>query len=83
MTHIPDDEVNKIAECILLNNIINRPKLAKFLNRHYSPILHECMNTICGKAKFNNFLILLDSGCISTIVTVSLVKIYKYPENML
>ena len=30
----------------------NPPKCAKNLNMHYSPILHGCMNTIKGKARF-------------------------------
>ena len=35
---------------------------------YYSPILHGCMNTRKGEEKFKNFRILLDSGCISTII---------------
>ena len=38
------------------------------MNSHYSPILHGCMNNRRGRAEFKNFLIILDSGCISTIV---------------
>ena len=55
MTRIHDKEVNKIAECDLLNDIINPPKLTKLLNSHYSPILHGCMNTRGGKERFKNF----------------------------
>ena len=40
---------------------------------HYSPILHGCINIRRVKAKFNNFQILLDSVCISTIVIRGLV----------
>ena len=40
MTIIHDKEVNKIAECILLNNKINPHKRTKNLNSHYSPISH-------------------------------------------
>ena len=74
MTRIHNKEVKNIAEFNLLHNIINPPKRAKILNRHYSPILHICMNTRKGKAKFKNFCILLDSGCSSTILMISLVK---------
>ena len=81
MTCIHNDEVNKISECNLLHNIINPPKRTNFFNRYYSPILHGCMNTKHGKAKLNNFLILLESGCSSTILTGRLVKIYIYPEK--
>ena len=66
--------MKNIAECNLLNDIINPPKRAKNINSHYYPILHGCMNTRKGKAKFNNFQILLDSGFISTIVMVRLVE---------
>ena len=55
MTRINDNEVNKIAECNLLHDIINPPKPTKYLNSHYSPILHGCMNTRKGKAKFKKF----------------------------
>ena len=60
----------------------NPPKCTKLLYIHYYPILHGFMNTRRGRSKFKNFLILLDSGCISTIAMVRLfVKIH--PENML
>ena len=55
MTHIYDNEVNNIAECNLLNDIINPPKRAKTFNIHYSPILHGCINTRKGTAKFKTF----------------------------
>ena len=60
MTRINDKELNKIAEYNLIHDMINSPKHAKNLNIHYSPILHGCMNTRRGKAKFKNFRILLD-----------------------
>ena len=41
---------------------------------YYSPIVQGCTNTQKGRAKFNNFLILLDSGCSSTIVTRILIE---------
>ena len=74
ITSIHDNEVNNIYECNLLHDIINPPKMTKFLNIHYSPILHVCMNTRKSKSKFKNFRILLDNGCSSTIVMVRLVE---------
>ena len=56
MTHIQNNEVKNISECNLLHDIINPPKRDKILNRHYSPILHECMNASKGKAKFKTFV---------------------------
>ena len=73
MIHIHDKEVNKITECNLRHDIINPPKHSKFLNSYYYPILHVCMNTIKGRSKFKKFRIILDSGCISTIVMGKLV----------
>ena len=71
--HMHDREVDKIAECNLLHDIINTPKRAKILNSHYSPILDGCINTGKGIVKFNNFQIILDSGCSSRIVMGNLV----------
>ena len=68
MTFIHDNKANNITECNLLHDILNPPKRIENLNIHYSYILHGCMNTIKGRARFNNFRILLDSGCSSTIV---------------
>ena len=69
-----DNEVKNIAECNLLHDIINPPKHAKNINNHYSPILHGCMNTRKGIAKFRNFRILLYSGCSSMIAMRRLVQ---------
>ena len=68
MTRIHDNELNNIAECNLLHDMINTPKHTKNLISHYSPILHGFMNTRKSKERFKNFRILLDSGCSSTIV---------------
>ena len=68
MTRIHDNEVNNIAECNLLHDIINPPKRAKHFNRYYLPILYRFMNTRKGKAKFKIFRIILESGCISMII---------------
>ena len=69
-----NNEVKNIAEFNLLHDIINPPKRAKNLNNHYSHIIHGCMNTRKGKAKFKNFRIILYSGFSSTILMGSLVK---------
>ena len=53
---IHNNEVNNIAGCNLLRDIINPPKRAKNLNIHYSTILHGCMNTKKGKAKFKKIV---------------------------
>ena len=68
MIYIHANEVKDIAECNLLHDIINPPKIAKNINSHYYHILHGCMNTIKGRVRFKNFQILSDSGCSSTIV---------------
>ena len=73
MIYIHDNEVNHISECNLPHDIINPPKRAKNINTHYSPILHGCINIRKGRAKFKNFLIIMDSGCSSAIVMVRLV----------
>ena len=56
MNHIHDNEVNKIAEWNLLQDIINTSRRTKNINRHYYPILHGCINTQKGKARFKIFL---------------------------
>ena len=55
MTRIKNNEVKNIAECNLLQDIINPPKRTKKLNSHYSPILHGFMNNRKGRAKFKTF----------------------------
>ena len=65
MVRMHNNEVRNIAEWNLLHDVINPPKRAKKLMRHYSPIIHGCMNTIKGKVKFKNFCIILDSGFIT------------------
>ena len=39
MTFINVNKVNKLAGCNLLHDILNPPKLIKYLDRHYYPIL--------------------------------------------
>ena len=67
MTCIHEKKVNRRAECNLLHDILNPPKCTNLINSHYFPIIHICMNTQEVRAKFHNFLILLDSGYSSTI----------------
>ena len=55
MTRIHNNEVNNINECNLLHDIINPSKRTKTSNIHYLPILHGCVNTRKGKAKFTTF----------------------------
>ena len=62
MNCINKNEVNEIAECNLLHDILNPSKLTKNLNSYYSHIIHGCINTQKGRATFKNFPILLDSG---------------------
>ena len=68
MNYIHNNEVNKLAECNLLHDMLNPSKCTKNKNSHYSPIIHGCMNTHKGRAKFKNVWILLDSACSFTIV---------------
>ena len=68
MTRINDNGVNNTAEYNLLHDIVNPPKRTKKLNIHYSTIIHGCMNTRKGKARFKKFRILLDSGFSPTTV---------------
>ena len=72
MNRIHDNKVNNISEFNLLHYIINPSKHTKNTNINYYPILHGCMNTRRGKATFKNFQILLDSGCSSTILIITL-----------
>ena len=82
MIYIYDNEVNNISKCNVLHDIANPPKCAKNINSHWYPILHVCINTRKGRAKFKISRIILDSGCSSTIVMKSLVE-KLYPEKML
>ena len=45
MICIHENEVNKIAECDLLHDILNPSKRTKHFNSRYYPIIHGCMNT--------------------------------------
>ena len=74
MTHTNINKVNNIAECNLLHYILNPLKTPQKLNNHYYSILHVCINTRKGKAKFKKFQILLDSECSSTIVMGRLIE---------
>ena len=41
-----DNEVNNIVECNLLHDIINPPKLVKYINIHYYRVAHPQSNRI-------------------------------------
>ena len=55
MNFIHYNKANNITECNLINDILNTSKLNKYINRHYYPILHGCMNTRGRKSKFKHF----------------------------
>ena len=55
MIYIHENEVNNIAECYLLHDIINTTKRAKNINRYYCPIIHRFMNTRKGIARVKSF----------------------------
>ena len=55
MNCIHESSVNKISEYSLLHEIINPSKQTKTIDSHYSTIIHGCMNTCKGIAKFNYF----------------------------
>ena len=82
MNCINGNKVNKISEFILLHDMINPSKRTKDINSHYYPILHVCVNTQKGKENFNNFRILLDSGCSFTIVMISLIENLKPKKTL-
>ena len=67
-------KVNKLAELNLLHDILNYHKQTNNLNSHYYPIIQWCMNICKGKEKFNEFRILLDSWCISTVIMGGIIK---------
>ena len=67
MIYIYGNEVNNISEFNLIHDIIHPTKCAKNINIHYSPILHGCMNTRKGRAKFKNYPSYQNHGTTSTI----------------
>ena len=76
-----DNKVNNMSEGNLLHVMLNPSKRIKIMNSNYSPILHVCMNTCKGKEKFNIVLIILDSGCSSTIVNKRLIKKLNHKKD--
>ena len=68
-----DNKVKNRAEQNLLHDTISSHKRTKHIKINYFPILHECMNSCRGKARFNNFRILLESGFSSMIVMIRLI----------
>ena len=77
MNSIHNNKVNNIVGRNLLHEILNPSKSTKNVNSHYSPILHGWVDRHKGKAKFNIFGVLLDSGCSSMILIISLIKKLK------
>ena len=55
MTCTHENKVTKISEFNLLHGILNPSKITKHLNSYYSHIIHGCMNTRKGRAKFGKF----------------------------
>ena len=67
-----------------LHDIINPPEHNKNLNIYDSSIIHGCMNTRKGKAKFKTFRILLESEYRSTIVMVIIFnKLYPKKDSLI
>ena len=64
-----NNDINDIAEFILLHYILSPSKRVKSTNYCYLPILHVRINTRRQQVKVEKFRILLDSGFSSTIVT--------------
>ena len=51
----------------------NKPyKHTKYINIHYYPILHVCMNTRRRNVKYKKYWILIDSGCSSIFLIIRL-----------
>ena len=74
MNHIHDNKENIISEWNLLHDILNLSERTRNINIHCYLIPHVCLNTKKGKARFNSFRILLDSGCSSRIVMIMLIE---------
>ena len=55
MNNIHDNDVNNIAKCSLLHDILNPYEYVKINNCRDSPILHVWMNTRMGKAENKKF----------------------------
>ena len=53
--HKHDKDVNDTSKYNLLNYIPNPSKHTKNTRTHYSLILHGCMNTRRGRAKYRTF----------------------------
>ena len=74
-------EVDKIAEYYIIYGIINSSKLKIYIN-HYLPIQHGCMNMHRGRAKYDDFRILLGIIFSSLIVMKRIIMKLK-AKNML
>ena len=80
MDNIHDNKANNISECNSLHDILNTYKRTKNMNDYCPPILHGCMNTRRGKARFKKFRILLDKGYIYMIAMRGIAKKLKAKE---
>ena len=49
---IHDNKIDNISERNVLHGKTNYSKCTKYINIHYSPILHGCMNKRRGGAKY-------------------------------
>ena len=54
MKNINDNGGIKISEWNLLHDILNTSKCNKNTIYNYPPILHECMNILRGRNRYNN-----------------------------
>ena len=68
MNHKNKIKVNDMVKWNLLHDMLNTYNHTNNTNILYSQNINGCNNTLKGKAKLNNFQILLDIGCSSTIV---------------
>ena len=83
MDFIHGNKLNKLAGFNLLHDILNPPTCTKILNIHYFPTLQGYMDTQKGKAKFKNFRVLLNCGCIYTILMGRIIQKLNHKENNL
>ena len=77
-------KVNNLSEVNLLHDILSTYKRTKNISIHYSTILHGCMSTHKGRAKFKSSRILFNSGCSSKIMIRKLItKINPKRDNLM
>ena len=54
MNHIHNGNVDNIAQCNILHDILSPSEGIKYMNTQYSPIIHGKMNTRWGRSKYKN-----------------------------